>query len=222
MGSTPQHQTSAETCSSVAANPKEVLLTSEKCSKERAYYDDSTESVLFSAEKIAEGVERLGREITGDYQGKGIVLVGLLKGAFMFLADLSRKINLQCEVDMMILKSYRGTQSTGYVRCLKDLDVDIKGKHVIIVEDLIDTGITLKWMKNYLLSKDAASVKLCCLFDKQTGRRTENIPVDYVGFLCPDEFIFGYGMDYDNKYRNMPIVGILHPKVYSERCSDVE
>merc|ERR1719510_1206930 len=190
---------------------------------EKAFFSDHLTKVLWDEAQLNERIAELGREITRDYKGKDLIVVGLMKGAFMFFADLVRSIDLPIITDIMLLKSYSGTQSTGTVRCLKDLDEDPTGKHVLIAEDLIDTGCTLAWLKKHLQGKGAESVKICCLFDKMTKKkRPVDIPVDYVGWKCSDEFIVGYGMDYDEIYRNIPIVGILHPKIYAEENEVVE
>jgi len=179
------------------------------------FYKDHITQILFSEQEISARVKQLGAQITWEYKGKDLIVVGLLKGALPFLADLVRVIDLPCKLDMVQVKSYSGTKSTGVVKMIKDLSEDCRDKHILIAEDLIDTGATLKWLQGHFRTKDCASVKLCCLLDKQTNRRTENVVVDYVGFLCPDEFVIGYGMDFYEVYRNLPCVAVLHPKMYS-------
>lgn len=183
--------------------------------KIEGFYKDHITEVLFSKDQIATRVKELGGQITADYKGKDLIVVGLLKGALPFMADLMRCIDLPCKIDMVQVKSYSGTQSTGVVKMIKDLSEDCRDKHIVIAEDLIDTGVTLKWLQGHFMKKDCASVKICCLLDKQTDKRSEDVHVDYVGFLCPDEFVIGYGMDFDETYRNMPCVAVLHPKMYT-------
>merc|ERR1719379_1961721 len=180
----------------------------------KTFYADDITKILFSEEEIAKKVEELGAKISMDYEGKDLVVVGMLQGAYMFFSDLVKQINLPCHIDLMRVKSYSGTSSTGKVRLLKDLSCDPKDKHILIAEDLIDTGATLKWLKKHFESKECASVKLCCLLDKITDKRVDGIFVDYVGFHCADEFVIGYGMDYNETYRNIPCVAVLAPHVY--------
>lgn len=170
-------------------------------------------TILFNEEQIALRVRQLGHEISNDYRGKKIVAVGLLKGGLMIMADLLRHLSVRYEIDFMVVSSYQGTQSTGNVRVKRDLSVDPYGKHVLVVEDLIDTGRTLHWIREYLIAKGCASVKLACLLDKKE-RRTCDVHVDYVGYECPDEFVVGYGMDFNGEYRCMPFVGVLKPEAY--------
>lgn len=173
------------------------------------------ESVLFSEKEIENIVNILANQIEKDYNNKDFIMVGLLKGSVAFMSDLMKKINLDFSIDFMVVSSYGGgTQSTGRVNVLKDISQSVEGKEILIVEDIIDSGNTLNFIKKYLTVKGAKSIKLCTLFDKP-DRRTADIRVDYVGMKIPDVFIVGYGLDYDEKYRNLPYVGVLKPSVYS-------
>ncbi len=172
--------------------------------------------ILFTEEEIAKKVEALGSQITKDYQGKDLVLVGILKGANIFVGDLMRKIRIPITLDFMAVSSYGfSTESSGIVKIIKDLEHSIEGKDVLIVEDLIDTGLTLNYIYENLLSRKPKSLKICTLLDKP-DRRKVNIKVDYKGFDVPDEFIIGYGIDYAEKYRNLPYVAILKREVYEK------
>lgn len=171
--------------------------------------------VLFTEEEIQKRVHELGAEIAKEYEGCFPIFIGVLKGSFMFMADIVRSVGVDCEVDFMGISSYNnGTTTTGAVRITKDLSRDIEGRHVIIVEDILDSGVTLAYLKKYLLNRDPASVKIVTLLDKPS-RRKSDIVADYVGFECPNEFVVGYGLDYAEKYRNLPYVGLLKPEVYS-------
>lgn len=173
------------------------------------------ESVLFSEKEIENIVNILANQIEKDYNNKDFIMVGLLKGSVAFMADLMKKINLDFSIDFMVVSSYGGgTQSTGRVNVLKDISQSVEGREILIVEDIIDSGNTLNFIKKYLTVKGAKSIKLCTLFDKP-DRRTADITVDYVGVKIPDAFIVGYGLDYDEKYRNLPYVGVLKSSVYS-------
>ena len=165
----------------------------------------ATIDVMISEEEIAKKVEELAKQIEKDYEGEQLLVVGILKGASVFVSDLIRKINLDVNIDFMSVSSY-GTESSGTVRILKDLDVDIAGKNVLIVEDIIDSGLTLSNLVKELEIRNPKSLKLCTLLDKPE-RRTSNIPVDYVGFVIEDKFIVGYGIDWAEKYRNLPYIG---------------
>lgn len=173
------------------------------------------ESVLFSEKEIENIVNILANQIEKDYNNKDFIMVGLLKGSVAFMADLMKKINLDFSIDFMVVSSYGGgTQSTGRVNVLKDISQSVEGREILIVEDIIDSGNTLNFIKKYLTVKGAKSIKLCTLFDKP-DRRAADITVDYVGVKIPDVFIVGYGLDYDEKYRNLPYVGVLKSSVYS-------
>lgn len=170
-------------------------------------------AVLIPEEEIKEICKRLGEEISKDYAGKKLLLVSVLKGAVVFMADLMRNITCECEIDFMAVSSYSGTKTTGVVKFKKDLDIDPDGRDILIVEDILDSGITLSYLKQVLLQRNAASIKICTFLDKPANRRAD-IKAEYVGKEVPDEFIIGYGLDYNEKYRNLPYVGILDPSVY--------
>ncbi|MDA8195256.1 MAG: hypoxanthine phosphoribosyltransferase [Thermaerobacter sp.] len=162
--------------------------------------------VLLSAKEVATRVEQLGRRITMDYQGRPLILIGILKGSFVFLADLCRAIDLPLAVDFLALSSYgAATRSSGIVRILKDLDHAVEGLHVLVVEDIVDTGLTLNYIFGHLRARGALSVKMCSLLDKPS-RRQVAVPLHYKGFEIPDEFVVGYGLDVDERYRNLPDV----------------
>lgn len=181
---------------------------------ERKLYQD-LERVFFTREQIAEAVRKLGRQITEDYQGKAPVMVCILKGASVFFADLIREIDLPLTIDFMVVSSYgASTVSSGEVRLIKDLDRSILGKDVILVEDIVDTGMTLSYLKKLLTSRGAASMKIATLLDKP-ARRTTPLAVDYRCYEIPDAFVVGYGLDYNEVYRNLPEVGVLSPSVYA-------
>jgi hypoxanthine phosphoribosyltransferase len=164
---------------------------------------------LISKDEIASICASLGQRITRDYAGRSVFLIGVLKGAFIFMADLARNIDLSVDMDFISVSSYAGgTQSTGVVRIIKDVEQNIAGKHVIVVEDIVDSGLTLNHLKQLLSTRNPASIALCTAFDKPERRRVA-IDVEYVGRRIPDEFIVGYGLDYDGIYRNLPDVRIL-------------
>ena len=165
--------------------------------------------VMFSQEEIEAKVIELAKQIEKDYKGQDLLLVGILKGASVFVADLMRKIDLNVNIDFMSVSSYgSGTISSGTVKILKDLDVDIKDKNVLIVEDIIDSGITLRNLYDTLMTREPRSLKLCTLLNKP-ARKKVDVDVDYVGFVIEDKFIVGYGIDYDEKYRNLPYIAIV-------------
>lgn len=170
---------------------------------------------LLTREQLAKRVAELGARITEDYRGKDLLMVGILKGAVVFFSDLIRHVDIPVSIDFMAISSYgSATKSSGVVRILKDLDHAIAGRHVIIVEDIVDTGKTLAFLKENLLARGAASLKICTLLDKPERRQVE-IEADYFGFVIPNEFVVGYGLDYAEKYRNLPEIGVLKPEVYS-------
>ena len=172
--------------------------------------------ILITREQIREKTAELAREITADYEGKNPLLACILKGGLMFLADLIRQIGLPVEIDFMAVSSYGdATESSGVVRILMDLETNIQGRHVLIVEDIIDTGRTLNYIIQNLRTRGPASIKICTLLNKP-ARRELGIPLDYVGFEIPDKFVVGYGLDYGEIYRNLPFVGVLKPELYSE------
>lgn len=174
------------------------------------------QEVLFSEEQLSSRVNEIARQITQDYHGKEIVLISVLRGSFVFMADLCRRIDLPCTVDFMAVSSYgSGTSSTGQVQITKDLSSDIAGKHIIVVEDILDSGNTLAFLKDYMLAKGAKSITIVTLLDKP-ARREKAITADLSGFVVPDEFVVGYGLDYCQQYRNMPYIGVLKPEVYSK------
>jgi len=176
--------------------------------------DDITK-VLVTEAQIAERVEELAKDIDTAYAGKDVLLVGVLKGAVMFMADLSRAIQIPVSMDWMAVSSYgSGTQSSGVVRILKDLDADVLGRHVLIVEDIIDSGLTLSWLKSNLAARGAASVEIVALLRKPEAAKVD-VEVMLVGFDIPNEFVVGYGLDYAENYRTLKDVGVLAPKVYS-------
>lgn len=164
---------------------------------------------LIQREEIAKMCQRLGEQISRDYADREVILIGVLKGAYVFMADLARCLTIPVRIDFMSVSSYgSGTRSSGVVRITKDLDSDITGKHVIIVEDIVDSGLTLNHLRQLLGTRNPASIAICTAFDKPDRRRVE-IEVEYVGMKIPDEFIVGYGLDFDGKYRNLPDVSIL-------------
>ena len=171
--------------------------------------------VLLSESQLQKIVDDIAENINSDYKNQDIVVVGILKGSVIFLADLFRKIKCRCSLDFMAASSYgRSSVSSGQVKITKDLSADITGKHVIIVEDILDTGNTLSYIKEYLEQRNPLSVKICTLFDKP-DRRQKPVKPDYSGMVIPDLFIVGYGLDYDEKYRNLPYIGVLKDEVYS-------
>lgn len=174
------------------------------------------ESVLLTREEIAKGIQKLGETITRDYAGKEPVMIGILKGAVLFYSDLIRNIDLPLKTEFMAISSYgSSTKTSGVVRILKDLDTDITGQDVLIVEDIVDTGLTLSYLVRALSERNPASIRIVTLLDKPARRRVELKP-DYSCFEIPDAFVVGYGLDYDEKYRNLPDIGILHPRIYSK------
>ena len=173
------------------------------------------ESVLISAEEIQRKVAEMGRQISEDYAGKEPVFVGVLKGCFIFMSDLMRNVDINCTMDFMAVSSYSGTSTTGAVKINKDLSEDIEGRDVIIVEDILDSGITLSYLKGYLLNRKPASIKIATLMDKPARRRAE-VYADYSCFEVPDAFVVGYGLDYNEKYRNLPYIGVLKPEIYEK------
>ncbi|MEI6286908.1 MAG: hypoxanthine phosphoribosyltransferase [Bacillota bacterium] len=176
---------------------------------------DKIGEVLFSVEQINERVKQLGEEITRDYAGKKVFLLGILKGSMMFMADLMRTIDLPVEVDYMCVSSYgASTTTSGTVRILKDLDANIEGKNVIIIEDIIDTGVTLSYLVKYLQGHNPNTLKICTMLNKPE-RRTAEVAVHYNGFDIPDKFVVGYGLDFAEEYRNLPYIGVLKPSAYS-------
>jgi hypoxanthine phosphoribosyltransferase len=179
----------------------------------RSIHED-VEEILLTGDEIAARVADLGAQLAADYAGRTPVLVSVLKGSIVFLADLIRAMDVPLNVDLMEVSSYgSATESSGQVRILKDLSSSIEGRDVVVVEDIIDTGLTLNYLLRYLAERHPASVRVCCLLDKP-ARRLAEIEIDYRGFTIPDRFVIGYGLDYDERYRNLPYVGVLRPSIY--------
>ncbi len=173
------------------------------------------QEILYSQETIQQKVRELGAAVSRDYEGRNPLVICVLKGAFIFMADLSKNISIPIELDFMAVSSYgNSTRSSGEVKIVKDLDVSVEGRDVLIVEDIIDSGLTLSYLIDVLERRNALSVNVVALFDKP-GRRTVDLNADYTGFTIPDAFVVGYGLDYAEKYRNLPYVGILKPEIYS-------
>ena len=171
--------------------------------------------VLITSQEIEEKVREIGARITEDYRGENPLLIGVLRGAVVVMSDLMRNIDLQCELDFMDISSYgSGTSSSGVVRILKDLEEDITDRHVLIVEDIIDTGLTLSYLRRSLLARGPASLEICALLSKPSRRRAD-LDVRYLGFEVPDEFVVGYGLDYAGAYRNLPDICVLKPEVFA-------
>jgi hypoxanthine phosphoribosyltransferase len=170
--------------------------------------------INLTEQQIAERVKELGQQISQDYEGESVLMVGILKGAMIFLADLVRNITVPTYFDFMAVSSYgSSTQSSGAVRILKDLEKSIEDRHVIIVEDIVDTGLTLNYLVENLRARGPKSIKICTLLSKP-DRRTVGVNIDYNGFVIPDEFVVGYGLDYDERYRNLPYIAVLKPEIY--------
>ena len=178
---------------------------------------DDIKTVLVSEEELKAKVAELGAQISKDYEGKNLVLVSILKGSVVFMADLMRAVSIPCSIDFMVVSSYGGsnTVTSGLVKIIKDLDGDLSGKDVLIVEDILDTGVTLSNLVPMLKMRNPNSVKICTILDKPSCRKADIQP-DYEVFQVPDEFVVGYGLDYDEKYRNLPYVGVLKPEVYEK------
>lgn len=173
-------------------------------------------SILVDEEALQLKIKELGEQITKDYQGKELLVVCILKGAVMFVSDLIKRIDLPLEIDFMAISSYgNSTKSSGIVRIIKDLNEEIKGKHILIVEDIIDSGLTLSYLVDNLRSREPASVAICTLLDKPDNRKTD-IDIVYTGFVVPDEFVVGYGLDYAEKYRNLPFIAVLKEEIYTK------
>ena len=176
---------------------------------------NDVKQVLLSEQQIKEINKKLAEQINRDYKGKKLLLVSVLKGAVVFLSDLMREIDLPCTIDFMIVSSYgSGVKTSGVVKIIKDLDTNLEGFDVLIVEDILDSGLTLSYIVDILKRRNPSSVKICTFLDKPE-RRAADIKTDYAGAQVPDEFVVGYGLDYDEKYRNLPFVGVLKPEIYS-------
>jgi len=168
--------------------------------------------VIIPREEIAKRIDELATEVRRDYKGKNPLLIGILKGSFVFLSDLMRSMNIPVEVDFVRLSSYgAGTENSGKIKLVKDVETPIKGRHVLVVEDIIDRGLTVRFLLDYLSFREPSSLKLCALFDKPSRRKVE-VPIDYVGFTVPDEFVVGYGLDLDEKFRYLPDLCVLEER----------
>lgn len=173
------------------------------------------QEVLLDEETLAKRIKEMGEQISKDYEDKEVIVIGILKGSVIFVADLVREVTVPVSFDFMAVSSYGNrTTTTGTVRILKDLDYDIEGKHVLIVEDIIDSGVTLSYLIEHLAGRKPASLKLCTLLNKPERRKVE-VKVDYIGFTVPDAFLVGFGLDYAEKYRNLPFIGILKEEIYA-------
>ena len=172
------------------------------------------QGVLISEQQIEEQVSRVGAQISKDFEGKDPIFVGVLKGCFIFMADLMRHVTINCSMDFMAVSSYSGTTSTGAVKINKDLGGIVEGRHLILVEDILDSGVTLNYLKNYLMVRKPASISVVTLMDKP-ARRKADIYADYACFEVPDAFVVGYGLDYNERYRNLPYIGVLKPEIYT-------
>ncbi|USS88622.1 hypoxanthine phosphoribosyltransferase [Fructilactobacillus hinvesii] len=177
--------------------------------------NDDIQTILYSEAKIRAACQRLGKQLTHDYQGKKPLVICVLKGAVPFTADLIKQMDLYMDIDFIDVSSYHGgTESSGEIQMVKDIDEDVTGRDVLLVDDIVDTGNTLAYLKKLFAKRGAASVQVCMLMDKPEARQIEGISADYVGFNVPNEFLVGYGLDYQGKYRNLPYVGILKPEIY--------
>ncbi len=173
--------------------------------------EEGVGEILIGEPELQARIAELGVEISRDYSGRDLLLVGVLKGAVFFMADLMRELTVPCEIDFMAISSYgAGTDSSGVVRILKDLDINISGRDVLVVEDIIDSGLTLSYLMRSLTARKPASLEVCTLLTKPERREVE-VPVRYVGFEIPNKFVIGYGLDFDQRYRNLPFVAVLHP-----------
>lgn len=174
------------------------------------------ERVLVTEEEIQEKVKEIAAQLEADYKDKNPVFLGILKGSFVFMADLMREVNIYCDIDFMAVSSYGSSATTsGAVKINKDLSQDIGGRHVVIIEDILDSGVTLSYLKSYLMNRMPESIRICTLLDKP-ARRKADIKADYFGFDIPDAFVVGYGLDYAERYRNLPFIGVLKPEIYSK------
>ena len=179
--------------------------------------EKNIEQILVTEEQIQKRICELGKILSEEYAGKDPVIVGVLKGVVVFYADMIRQIKTPCQMDFMWISSYKGTSSTGKMLVRQDVSADIMGRHVLILEDIFDTGNSLEFTVNHLKSKEPASIKICTFLDKPEGRRPGvTVQADYVGYTIPNKFVVGYGLDYNEHYRNLPYVGILKPEVYEK------
>ena len=178
--------------------------------------ETGVESVLIDEDRLRGRIAELGEEISADYEGRALLLIGVLKGAVFFMADLMRRLTVPCEIDFMAISSYgASTDSSGVVRILKDLDINIEGRHVLVVEDIIDSGLTLSYLMRNLEAREPATLEVCALLTKP-DRREIDVPVRYVGFEIPNEFVVGYGLDFAERYRNLPYVAVLQSDLLAE------
>ena len=176
---------------------------------------NSIAKVLLTEEEIKARIREMGKVLSEEYAGKEPIFVGVMKGVVIFFADMIREITVPCQLDFMWISSYSGTSSTGKMEVKRDIASDLKGRHVVILEDIFDTGNSLEFTYNHLLSKEPASLKICTLLDKPEGRRPGvTVKADYVGFTIPNEFVVGYGLDFNERFRNLPYVGVLKPEAY--------
>jgi hypoxanthine phosphoribosyltransferase len=181
----------------------------------RIPWEADVQSVLITEDEIRRKVAEMAQQISRDYEGKEVILVGVLVGAVVFLADLLRAMEVPVSVDFVAISSYgKDTRSSGVVRILKDLDINIESKHVLIVEDIVDTGLTLKYLVDNLSARSPATLRVCALLDKPSRRKIP-VTIHYLGFTVPDKFVIGYGLDFDQRYRNLPFVGVLRPEIYA-------
>ncbi len=176
--------------------------------------EEDIERILLTKEEISAKIIELGEQLSRDYEGKSLLMISVLKGSIVFMADLMRAISIHAEIDFMAVSSYgAGTKTTGVVRILKDIDVDLAGRDILIVEDILDSGMTLSYLKTLLEGRSPASIRVATLLDKPSRRKVDMQP-DYCCFTVPDEFLIGYGLDYAEKYRNLPYIGVLKPQAY--------
>ena len=179
--------------------------------------DRDIKQILLTEEQIQDKIRELGEILTEEYKDKNPVIVGVLKGVVVFYADMIRRIKVPCQLDFMWVSSYKGTQSTGSMNVRQDVSADLTGRHVVILEDILDSGRSLTFVRDHLIARGAASVKICTLLDKPEGRVPGyEITAEYTGFTIPNAFVVGFGLDYNEKYRNLPYVGILKPEVYEK------
>ena len=178
--------------------------------------EKNIKEIMLTEEQIQTRIAELGKILSEDYRDKDPVIIGVLKGVVVFYADMVRKITVPCQMDFMWISSYEGTESTGSVVVKRDIGTDIKGRHVLILEDIFDTGNSLSFVHDHLMAKEPASLKICTLLDKPERRKPGvTLQADYVGFTIPNEFVVGYGLDYDEYYRNLPYIGIMKPEAYT-------
>lgn len=178
--------------------------------------EQNIQEILLSEAQIQERIAELGKILSEDYRDKDPIIVGVMKGVVIFYADMIRKINVPCQMEFMWVSSYEGTNSTGSIVVKRDISEDIKGRHVLILEDIFDTGNSLSFVYDHLMAKEPASLKICTLLDKPSRRKPGvTLEADYVGFTIPNAFVVGYGLDYDEYYRNLPYIGVLKPEAYT-------